>query len=70
MLPLASIAHGQGNLILAESFYKKSLALNPELHKAAFNLAIVNHENGKSSAAISRLRKLIKAVEVRLEPVS
>lgn len=59
----ASLAHEQGNLLLAESSYKKSLAFNPLLQKAAFNLAIVNHENGKSDAAIFRLRKLIKAAE-------
>lgn len=56
----ASSAHTQGNLIEAETLYKKALKLDPDCHKASFNLAIVHHENGQINSAKTRIQNVLK----------
>jgi tetratricopeptide (TPR) repeat protein len=63
-------AHTEGNLELAENFYKKAIKIDPNFHKAYFNLAIVHHENGETNTAKTRMQKVLKDKNLDVETTS
>jgi tetratricopeptide (TPR) repeat protein len=53
-------AHTEGQLELAENFYKKAIRADSNCHKASYNLAIVHHENGELNTAKTRFQSVLK----------